>query len=190
MAKSLVERRPLWFTPNAYSQPPPVRYEEPPPKWQKLGGPERQPIFPPAITVVTQAPDAPPQYEPSAPSRDKASAKVRRLASSAVIKGKTVQLCRACNQSSCDKADCKYAHRCSLVVGTRADGSEIVCVSAHPACKHGAGRAKSKGKGKGKLDPPVVSREGDRDDAPVPPSYFEKCSSKITATVERSEERR
>ncbi len=146
VAKSLVERRPLWFTPDAYPQPPPIRYEEPPNKRLKPGGPKRQPIFPPTMTVVPPASEAPPRYEPSAPPQDRAAAKGRRLASSAVIKGKTIQLCRAYNQSACEKADCKYEHRCSVVVGTRADGSDIVCVNAHPACKHGAGRAKSKGK--------------------------------------------
>jgi hypothetical protein len=149
VAKSLVERRPLWFTPNAYSQPPPVRYEAPPPKKQRVDGPKRQPIFPPTMTVVAPLPEAPSHYEPSAPSKDKSVAK-RRLASSASIKGKTVQLCRVYNQSSCDKSDCKYEHRCSVVVGTRADGGDIVCPNAHPAHRHGAGRAKSKGKGKSK----------------------------------------
>jgi hypothetical protein len=144
VAKSLVERRPLWFTPNSYSQPPPLRYEAPPPKKFKMDAP-RKTIFPPTMTVVAAPPEAPPLFEPLAPPRDKAAAK-RRLASSASVKGKTVQLCRV----YCEKSDCKYEHRCSVVVGTRADGGEIVCLNGHPASKHGAGRAKSKGKGKGK----------------------------------------
>ncbi len=148
VAKSLVERRPLWFTPNAYSQPPPLRYEAPLPKKFKADTPRRT-LFPPNMTVVAAPPEAPPLFEPSASLRDKAAAK-RRLASSASIKGKSVQLCRVYNQSSCDKADCKYEHRCSVVVGTRADGSDIVCLNGHPASKHGAGRGKPKGRGKGK----------------------------------------
>ena len=151
VAQSLVERRPLWFTPNAYSQPPPLRYEEPPPtKRLKPGGPKRQPIFPPSMTVAPLAAAASPRYQPSAAPQDRAAPKGRRLASSAIIKGKSIQLCCSYKQSICEKTDCKYEHRCSMIVGTRADGSDIVCVNAHPACQHGAGRAKAKGKGKGK----------------------------------------
>ena len=101
------------------------------------------------MAVVQAPPEPPPSFDAAASAKDRASAK-KRLASSALIKGKTVQLCRVYNQSACDKADCKYEHRCSVVVGTRADGSDIVCLNGHSASKHGSGRGRPKGKGKGK----------------------------------------
>ena len=146
VAKSLVERRPLWFTPNAHSQPPPSRLDAPPPKRVKQETPRRN-IFPPNM-VVQPAPE-PPQLDAAQSSRDRTGPK-KRLASSALIKGKTVQLCRSFNSSTCDKADCKYEHRCSVVVGTRADGSDLVCLNGHSATRHGSGRGRPKGKGKGK----------------------------------------
>ena len=146
VAKSLVERRPLWFTPNAHSQPPPSRLDAPPPKRVKQETPRRN-IFPPNM-VVQPAPE-PPQLDAAQSSRDRAGPK-KRLASSALIKGKTVQLCRSFNTSTCDKADCKYEHRCSVVVGARADGSDLVCLNGHSATRHGSGRGRPKGKGKGK----------------------------------------
>ncbi len=147
VAKSLVERRPLWFTPNSHSQPPPPRLEAPPPKRVKQDPPRRS-IFPPNMTVVQPAPE-PPHLDAALSARDKAVHK-RRFASSALIKGKTVQLCRSFNQSTCEKTDCKYEHRCSVVVGTRADGSDLVCLNGHSASRHGAGKGRPKGRGKGK----------------------------------------
>jgi hypothetical protein len=107
----------------------------------------RRNIFPPNM-VVQPAPE-PPQLDAAQSARDRAGPK-RRLASSALIKGKTVQLCRSFNTSTCDKADCKYEHRCSVVVGARADGSDLVCLNGHSATRHGSGRGRPKGKGKGK----------------------------------------
>jgi hypothetical protein len=146
VAKSLVERKPLWFTPNAHSQPPPPRMEVPPPKRARQEAPRRS-IFPPNM-VVQPAPEQA-QSDAAQSSRNRAVPK-QRFASSAIIKGKTVQLCRSFNSSSCDKSDCKYEHRCSVVVGTRADGSDLICLNGHPATRHGSGKGRSKGKGRGK----------------------------------------